>query len=339
MLAAALALTACSSSGSHSDAASQTPTAVSTSAAPTTASPTTTSPSPTPTSTAPTSVSVQPHSSAPFSKIAHASTSASKSSSSSGDPDSDSDVPTVKVTTAPATSQIKAAASAAKKGGYSVGIAVLDTTTGTLYGSNANTSYATESVVKVFIATRLLMTGQMTGSVERTAYKMITQSDDASATALYGRVGGDSLLTWINEKFGFHAGRPPVHAGWWGNTYVSAASLARFYATVKQMPVVWKWLYNAMQHAHTYGSDGTYQFFGIPQATKKFAIKQGWGQDDDNSYDAQYNSTGFVDGSRYAVVILVRGPRYSYHGGTPSTVTSTAKKILPGGNFDLPDGT
>lgn len=34
------------------------------------------------------------------------------------------------------------------------------------------------------------------------AYKMITQSDDASATALYGVAGGDSLIPWIETHYG-----------------------------------------------------------------------------------------------------------------------------------------
>jgi hypothetical protein len=39
------------------------------------------------------------------------------------------------------------------------------------------------------------------------------------------------------------------------------------------------------------------------------AIKQGWGQDDDDwTASSDFNSTGFVNGDRYAVAILLTGP-------------------------------
>ena len=58
-----------------------------------------------------------------------------------------------------------------------------------------------------------------------------------------------------------------------------------------------------------YGADGTYQFFGMPSATTGAAIKQGWGDDGDDSPNADFNSTGYVDGGNYAVAILTDGRR------------------------------
>jgi hypothetical protein len=193
--------------------------------------------------------------------------------------------------------------------------------------------FATESVVKVFIATRLLATKQLTGDTADTAYRMIAQSDDGAADALYGLTGGDEVVTWIAEHYGIPGlGSPPTRFGWWSNTHISAVGMARFYAKVKADPLVWPWLSKAMHAATEYGSDGTYQFFGLKRADPKAAIKQGWGQDDDDWAEASdFNSTGYVNSDRYAVVILVKGPPWEYNSGAPAAVTRIAEALMPGG--------
>jgi hypothetical protein len=222
--------------------------------------------------------------------------------------------------------------------GYRVGISVLDTKTGRLYGAGSHTStFASESVVKVFIATRILLQGRMHGSTASRAYKMITQSDDAIASSLYGSVGGDSLITWIKKHYNVPSlGSPPKRAGWWGGTYITSDGLVRLYAKLKADKKVSHWLLNAMHHAKTHGSDGFYQYFGIPSATSHAAIKQGWGGDYAGS-DASENSTGFINSDRYAVAILGRGPASSYGARIGAMLTKTAKLLLPYGYF--PDGT
>jgi hypothetical protein len=235
---------------------------------------------------------------------------------------------------------ISSAAAYGKSHGYFMGLAVLDTKTGQYYhGGAAQTSFASESVVKTMIATRLLLQGRMHGSTASRAYKMITQSDDAIASAFYGSVGGDSLINWIKQHYRIpELGSPPRRAGWWGNTHITARGLVWFYAKVKKDPKVGPWLMNAMHHATKYGSDGTYQFFGLPSATSGAGIKQGWGDDfDDWSRSADFNSTGFVDGDRYAVALLARGPIGTYGSKIGNALTQVAKRLLPGGRF--PDDT
>ncbi|MDQ1738842.1 MAG: hypothetical protein QOE53_494, partial [Pseudonocardiales bacterium] len=237
--------------------------------------------------------------------------------------------------TAPAaasvSSQATNAVNYARQHGYRSAVAVIDTQTGTFTGAgDYNSYYASESVMKTFIATRLLWTGQMSGWNETTAYKMITQSDDASASALYGRTGGDGLITWIKQVLDIpNLGAPPLRSGWWGGTRITAAGMATFYNKVRNRPAIWNWLGNAMHHATRYGSDGVYQFFGIPSATTGAAIKQGWGGDNAAGQPA-YNSTGLVNGDRYAVVILTQGGSY---GGIPGVLTAEAKLLMPGGKI------
>jgi hypothetical protein len=224
----------------------------------------------------------------------------------------------------------------ARSQGYRSSIGVLDTQTGSFAGAgDYNSTYASESVMKVFIATRLLLTGQMSGWNATTAYKMITQSDDASANALYGRTGGDSVINWIKSALNIPSlGSPPLRPGWWGGTQITAAGMARFYNAVRHRPAVWNWLGNAMHHATRYGSDGMFQFFGIPSATSAAAIKQGWGGDNAAGQPA-FNSTGLVNGDRFAVVILTQGGVY----GSPiaGMLTSEARLLMPGGRISNDD--
>ncbi|MEO7260162.1 MAG: hypothetical protein ABI047_02690 [Jatrophihabitantaceae bacterium] len=230
--------------------------------------------------------------------------------------------------------RIQAAADYATSRGYRVGVAVLDTKTGKLWGASEHASmFAAESVVKVFVATRLLLNGQMTGDTADTAYRMITRSDDGAMDALYGLAGSDQVLPWVAEHYGIpDLGSAPNKVGWWSNAKISAAGLVRFYAMVKADPKVWPWLSKAMHQAIEYGSDGTYQFFGLRQADPNAAIKQGWGQDDDDwSAASDFNSTGFVNSDRYAVAILLKGPPYEYNSGAPAMVSSVARMLMPGG--------
>jgi hypothetical protein len=230
--------------------------------------------------------------------------------------------------------RLKAAVRSATSRGYQAGVAVVDTTSGKLWAAgDYNDLFATESVVKIFIATRLLVSQQMTGDTADTAYRMITRSDDGAADALYGLAGGDEVVTWVADHYGIaDLGTPPIKIGWWSNTHISAVGMARFYAKVKADPLVWPWLSDAMHHATTYGSDGTYQFFGLKQADPHAAIKQGWGQDDDDWTEASdFNSTGFVNSDRYAVVILLKGPSWEYNSGTPAAVSRIATTLMPGG--------
>jgi hypothetical protein len=218
--------------------------------------------------------------------------------------------------------------------GYRTGISVLDTATGAFWQAGSPYSFASESVVKVLIATEILLQGRMHGTTASIAYKMITQSDDASATRLYGGVGGDSVINRIEAHYHLNIGFPPHHSGWWGNTHLYTKGLVYFYRAVRHDARVWPWLGNAMHHSTVYGSDGFYQHFGIPSATTGYAVKQGWGIDDDCFCHAAMNSTGFVGGDRYAVAIFTSGPASTYGSTMGRMVTAEARLLMPSGYLD-----
>jgi hypothetical protein len=226
---------------------------------------------------------------------------------------------------------VTAAAAYAQADGFTAGVAVEDTKTGQVWAAGDGGMFSSESVMKVFIATRILLQGDMSGSTETTAYDMITESDDDAADDLYGLAGGDDVEPWIAAHYGIaDLGGPPLQPGWWGGTQVTAVGLVEFYTAVKADPAVWPWLSAAMAATTEDGSDGTYQFFGLKQADPAAATKQGWGDDSGSQY-ADFNSTGYVSGDRYAVAILVQGPVDTYDSGAPDMDTSIAKMIMPGG--------
>jgi len=220
--------------------------------------------------------------------------------------------------------------------GERASLAVYDTATGTYTAAgDADAEYSTASVVKVLVATDLLLTGQMTGDTASTAYQMITASDDDDADALYGMVGGDSVITTIADHYGItNLGSPPADTGQWGETKITADGLVHLYAKLKTDPQVWPWLSDAMSNTTRRGTDSTDQFFGIPSAAQDWAVKQGWmtGLGPGSTYD----STGYVDGNRYAVVILTYGSVAQYGQYMSNTITQMAKDALPGGTIGAP---
>ncbi|MDT4933794.1 MAG: hypothetical protein QOK11_1686 [Pseudonocardiales bacterium] len=231
-----------------------------------------------------------------------------------------------------------AAAALATSQGYRSGIGVLDLQTGQYTGAGADTEwFASESVVKVMIAARLLATGQMTGATETTAYQMITESDDDDADALYGLVGGADVLPWAESYFHIpDLGAPPADPAWWGSTEITAKGMVSLYAAIAKDPGIGPWLMNAMAHTTHYAADGTDQFFGIPSATTGAAVKQGWGDNGLDAPNAVFDSTGYVDGDRYAVAILTDGAPSTYGAAISALVTGEAQALMPNGTIDDP---
>jgi hypothetical protein len=236
------------------------------------------------------------------------------------------------------TSVVTAAANYAQSSGYFAGIAVFDTVTGrTFTGGHPNQPFLSASVVKVLIATRLLLAGRMSGRTAQLAYRMITLSDNDATNVLYPEAGGDGLEPWLAHHYNISdLGEPPAEVGAWGFTRLIPLGLARFYAKVKKDARVGPWLLNAMHHAQHYSAAGEYQWWGIPSATTNAAVKQGWNL---GFGHANVNSTGFVNRDRYAVAIMTRGPTSSYMTAISRMITHAARLLLPGGQFPPPPPT
>jgi len=87
----------------------------------------------------------------------------------------------------------------AQSTGVAAAVAVYDDQTGKLYTAGDYTSYyGSASVMKLFVATKLLATGQLRDPQTATlAWSMITRSDDAALEALLPRVGGVEVINWV----------------------------------------------------------------------------------------------------------------------------------------------
>jgi hypothetical protein len=193
-----------------------------------------------------------------------------------------------------------------------VGIAVADLTSKRVRIAGDHGAFGTGSVAKLLVATKMLLTGTMTGIDAKCAYEMIAGSNDADGSTLWTSNGGPDIVTWLNYHYQRDIGTPNTRPGFWGNTHTTALGLAQFYLAVSADPAVWPWLRNAMAHTKRVADDGTDQYFGIPDAGGGSVVKQGWGTasaDDGYSRDATVNSTGIVTvrGREFAVVLLTEG--------------------------------
>jgi len=224
-----------------------------------------------------------------------------------------------------------AQAAGAARGAYTA-VALFDRHTGALYGAgDIDEPYASASVMKVFIAARLLAEGRaadpMVGDL---MWRMITLSDDDAATRLYQLVGAEDLVPWIARRYGVTGLAPSDQPGWWGLTRISARAMVTFYAAVAADPVVAPWLMEAMASTEPYASDGFYQYFGLPAAAENWRVKQGWMCCLEGL--SRMHSTGYIDYDRYTVALLAAGPPSMYHEGDGAhALTAMARALLPDG--------
>lgn len=232
------------------------------------------------------------------------------------------------------TAAVRAAVDAGAGRVERVGVAVTDTVSGATTVAGDPGQFASASLVKVLLATQLLLTGRMTGDTDTLARAMISASDDDAADALYDLAGGDAVVDLVAGHYGIaDLGSPPPEPGQWGLTGLTAAGLARLYVALEADPVVWPWLSAAMAATTQVAEDGTDQWFGIPSATPAWAVKQGWMVG--LGPGSTYHSTGLVDG-RWVVVLMAYGTEDQYGDELAGTVTAMAQALLPAGA--VPDG-
>ena len=222
--------------------------------------------------------------------------------------------------------------------GLRVGVALIDTQAGGCQVAGDDGTFATASVVKVMVAARLLADGPMDAPTADLAWSMIARSDDAAGNVLWERAGGPGLEPWIEEHYDLpELGSANGISGRWGNTHVTALGLAQLYAALREDPAVWPWLGTALHDMQAQAADGTDQLFGLPAVAPGAAAKQGWANGSaDDPADAVVNSTGFLTGDRYVVVLLTEGDgnvggcdSRGFHAGQAAVVTAMAGALAP----------
>lgn len=235
----------------------------------------------------------------------------------------------------PATTPQEAVAAAVDVGrsrGVRVAVAVLDRETGAFYGGgDVNGQFASASVMKTFIAARLLAEGKATDSATRTKmWEMIVASNDDAARDLYKLAGKRSLIGWIESRYGINGLAPPPAnlENYWGLTLITARAMVRFYDAVAGDPAVGPWLMSAMAATRRIAADGFNQHFGIPAAAASWRVKQGWMCCLENR--TRMHSTGFISGDRYTVALMIEGSTGVYGNYGAQTLTLMARALLPG---------
>jgi beta-lactamase class A len=118
--------------------------------------------------------------------------------------------------------------------GGNAAVSVLDRATGAAVSINANRTFQTASIVKFdILATRLYQhqnsKTSMSSAEKNLAFKMITQSDNNAASALFALDGRVAGLTAANQTFGLKA----THvASAWGLTHTTPADQVRLLTSV-----------------------------------------------------------------------------------------------------------
>ncbi|MFJ9363490.1 hypothetical protein ACIRRA_03590 [Nocardia sp. NPDC101769] len=201
--------------------------------------------------------------------------------------------------------------------GTEVGIEVVDTTTGAVIADlNADQQFYTASVVKLLIALDELKSqgwkpdSDTAGQLDR----MLSASDDDIADRLWGRNGGNAIVSRMAELIGLNGTRPPSDPTEWGETLTTPNDVVAIYhyitATVPEPAS--DVILNALRNTSRIAADGTDQNFGIPDGLPgtTTAIKQGWMILDTST---TMNTTGLVGSApgqplRYIVVVLTSQP-------------------------------
>ncbi|HEV3379479.1 MAG TPA: serine hydrolase [Trebonia sp.] len=213
-----------------------------------------------------------------------------------------------------------------------VAVAVDDLTASQSAGYNdENDQFVTASIVKVDILATLLYQDQGSDQLlsdyeQDLATTMIENSDDDSASALYGIDGGAEEISEANDSFGL---RDTVvgTSGYWGLTTTTAADQIRllrqvFTSSSVLSPASRDYIQSLMSQVE---SD---QQWGVPAAADagtRFMVKNGWLPNPDLW---EINSIGEVthDGQRMLVAVL-SDDNETENGGI-SLVEDIAKKAV-----------
>ncbi|MGW7267603.1 serine hydrolase [Streptomyces sp. NPDC054842] len=199
--------------------------------------------------------------------------------------------------------------------GADVSLAVLDLESGESAAYRDGT-FDTASIVKVDILAALLLRAQDAGrrltAAERTyAAAMIEHSDNASATALWGAIGGAAGLDAANERLGL-TGTKAGDGGLWGLTRTTAADqlvlLRQVFGDDSELSDASRTYLRELMGSTAAGQDWGVSAAASPASGSDWALKNGWlPRSSTGRWDI--NSIGRVtaDGHDYLVAVLSDG--------------------------------
>jgi hypothetical protein len=227
---------------------------------------------------------------------------------------------------APLDDAIAAGVAQAADDGVTSYITVVDRATGEVVGEtdNAHTQVASESIMKLFLATYYateaggadLLTPDRRSSLE----EMIEFSDDDIASALFTSEAIPSQA----QRYGLTETANADNPGEWGAARISAHDMAVFLYRMSQDPQVGPWLMGVMAQTAPNGNDGFDQYWGFNALDGNHGSKQGWGSENWTSQRNAVHSVGYTD--RWFAAVLQTGGSGTYY-TMHDTATRTAALI------------
>ncbi|HEV7710199.1 MAG TPA: serine hydrolase [Asanoa sp.] len=208
-----------------------------------------------------------------------------------------------------AAARAKAAAYVAELGNGQLTVAVRDRRSD-LSLTVGSTRFPTASIVKVdILAALLLRDGEITDTDRRNAERMITESDNAAATALFRRIGGKAGLASANRTFGM---KQTTANSAWGKTTTTAADQIRLLSSItdEEGPLDEdrrSYLFDLMRQVDENQDWGVPAAAG-PRATEVY-VKNGWDNISADGGRWQVNTIGRIvePGHDWLVAVLSHG--------------------------------
>lgn len=179
-----------------------------------------------------------------------------------------------------------AAAEGAAPSGMTLGVAVLDVTTGELVaGGDGERRFMAASLTKLILAVDMLDRHRADGRpVDADDLDLVTRalasSDDNAMNALWGRHDGAGGIGRVADRLGLTASLPSGSAEMWGDAEVTAADMAGIFRYVLRdmAPQDAAVIVGALSGATPVATDGFAQDYGLMRegASPRHYAKQAW---------------------------------------------------------------
>lgn len=180
-----------------------------------------------------------------------------------------------------------------------LGLAVIDLTTGRMASSGGDRPFYSASIAKLIVAVDVLSRDVSAADRER-ARRALSSSDDDAMNALWGLHDGVGAVRRVAQRAGMTKTSAPRDPAEWGETMVTADDIARLLAHIESCPAR-DFIVAALSAAPARAADGFDQAFGLRAPGVPGYSKQGWMTYRPSS--AYLHSAGVLH-DRYAVALL-----------------------------------
>jgi hypothetical protein len=185
-----------------------------------------------------------------------------------------------------AVAEVVDAAERAVTPGMTLGVAVLDVSSGELVmGRDGGRQFFSASLSKLVVVVDMLDRQRaegraIAGADLELAGRALSSSDDGAMNVLWGRYDGPGAISRVATRLGLTATAPPDNPNVWGETLVTAGDLVRVYQHILRgmAPEDRSVIVDALAATQPAATDGFDQLFGLLRqgASGQVYAKQGW---------------------------------------------------------------